>query len=421
MPILIYFCFAILPTIPQAMGSNTSALLKLHESTSKDLSDLSPLDQHLKKVQIVALGEANHGTAEFFRYKNRLIQYLVSQQGFSLFLIESGYFSCELLNDYVQGKPVDLGEALRDQQYDIWVTTEVAELFVWMRQHNQSAPAHKKIQVSGFDSRDNGRGRDRLKAFLQRVDPHYFKQVEATLDQATLTGFADRETAKVHNQTLEQISLRFKTHQKAWLDKSSPQHFKAAKQALMVLQQAGDYAASDNGAIASDGRDAAMASNVKLLAGKQKTIIWAHNGHVAVGDNRVPDGKSLGHHLRTWLGSGYFTLGFSFFEGSFLAWGTKDGKTGRQAFPTGAPFEGCTGQVLSKWEQGPFLFVLRGLKMIPTTIDRPLLVRWSDGAVNQNYQSLWQQYPLQIQWSQYFDAILHVPNINAAEIYRASN
>lgn len=389
-------------------------------STEKALlTDVQSLGPFFENATIVGLGEANHGTAEFFRYKNRIIQYLVKHQGFRNVLFESGYFSCHQLNAYVKGEDISLGAALLDQQYTIWVTQEVAELFVWLRAFNQNAA--QKVRISGFDARDNGRGRDLLKSYLSRVDPPFLDANEALLDEVSLTGFTSREQANIHAEELAIIKATMVQKSKVWKQKAGRAAFDEAYQALAILLQANAYARAPSSASASNGRDFFMAENIKTLAAQspgEKWIIWAHNGHVGVGTNGVPGGTNLGAHLDRWLGDKYVNIGFSFRHGDFRAYGKKDGASAYFPFSAGEAFPGSVGAYFANAGEKPFFVDLGKVKQGP--LDDSMVTRWADGAVQPGYLALWQNQPQKIRFTEQFDGLIFVPRIRAAKTYQAT-
>jgi erythromycin esterase len=102
-------------------------------------SDLQPLKKLLSDVRIVGLGEATHGTREFFQFKHRMFEFLVMELGFTVFTIESGYSGCQDINDYVLYGKGDLAISLASQGYTPWDTEEFTDMLKWMRAYNQSA------------------------------------------------------------------------------------------------------------------------------------------------------------------------------------------------------------------------------------------------------------------------------------------
>src|SRR5215472_1793281 len=65
--------------------------------------DMMPLERVVGDARVVALGEATHGTREFFQLKHRMIEFLATQMGFTLFTIEANMPEAYKLNDYVLG------------------------------------------------------------------------------------------------------------------------------------------------------------------------------------------------------------------------------------------------------------------------------------------------------------------------------
>src|SRR5262245_265918 len=65
-------------------------------------ADLQPLKPVIGNARIVALGEATHGTREFFQLKHRLLEFLVTEMGFTTFAMEANWPESLAVNDYVQ-------------------------------------------------------------------------------------------------------------------------------------------------------------------------------------------------------------------------------------------------------------------------------------------------------------------------------
>ena len=85
-------------------------------------ADLQPLDKIVGDARIVALGEATHGTREFFQLKHRLIEYLATQQGFTMFSIEANMPEAYRLNDYVLRGVGDPKRLLKGMYFWTWNT-----------------------------------------------------------------------------------------------------------------------------------------------------------------------------------------------------------------------------------------------------------------------------------------------------------
>src|ERR1700726_4248268 len=104
----------------------------------RGFDDLEPLRALIGGARIVSLGEATHGTREFFQLKHRLLEFCVSELGFTMFGIEANYPECLRINDYVLHGAGDPAEALAGTHFWTWDTMEVPALIKWMRAWNQS-------------------------------------------------------------------------------------------------------------------------------------------------------------------------------------------------------------------------------------------------------------------------------------------
>ena len=111
-------------------------------------NDLIPLKESLKNARIIALGENTHGSSEIFEMKHRLLEFLSSEMGFTIFSIESAMFDTDQINYYVltgNGDPKSLLKTLTPA----WNTQEVLNMIIWMKKINQQEG--KKLQFTGFD------------------------------------------------------------------------------------------------------------------------------------------------------------------------------------------------------------------------------------------------------------------------------
>jgi erythromycin esterase-like protein len=140
-------------------------------------ADLQPLDKIVGDARIVALGEATHGTREFFQLKHRLIEYLATQKGFTIFSIEANMPEAYRLNDYVLRGVGDPKRLLKGMYFWTWNTQEVLDMILWMREFNQSGKG--RIEFTGFDMQNATVPIDTVRKFILHRDPAYFS---ATLE-----------------------------------------------------------------------------------------------------------------------------------------------------------------------------------------------------------------------------------------------
>ena len=144
-------------------------------------ADLEPLGDAWRGARIVALGEATHGTSEFFRMKHRITEFLVTRMGFRHVAMELDPLLGQHVESYVQGERRE--NPVAELPWP-WRTREVANLVEWMRRYNTPAPAEERIHFSGIDYQ--GARRD-------------FRMAQNTLDLLEHSGTAARMVLWAHN------------------------------------------------------------------------------------------------------------------------------------------------------------------------------------------------------------------------------
>ena len=112
-------------------------------------ADMQPLKKIIGNARIVSLGEATHGTREFFQLKHRMLEFLASEMGFTIFSIEANMPEAYRLNDYVLNGEGDPAKLLKGMYFWTWDTQEVLEMIQWMREFNKSGKG--RVQFTGFD------------------------------------------------------------------------------------------------------------------------------------------------------------------------------------------------------------------------------------------------------------------------------
>src|ERR1700761_354618 len=136
-------------------------------------ADLRPLGQMIGNARIVELGEATHGTREFFQLKHRLIEFLASQKEFTIFSIEANMPEAYRLNDFVLNGAGDPKQLLKGMYFWTWNTEEVLDMILWMREFNRSGKA--RIEFTGFDMQTPTLPMETVRDFLVAHDAAYYE------------------------------------------------------------------------------------------------------------------------------------------------------------------------------------------------------------------------------------------------------
>ena len=139
------------PAVLRALESGAVPLRTVRAGSGFD--DLRPLGTVLRGRRIVALGEASHGTSEFFRMKHRVLEYLVREMGFAHFAMELSPEDGRVIDAYIHGAPTDPRGVL----YWPWATVEVMEMIEWMRAYNAERGPAPGLTFHGIDPRGGDR------------------------------------------------------------------------------------------------------------------------------------------------------------------------------------------------------------------------------------------------------------------------
>lgn len=144
-------------------------------------ADMQPLKGIIGNARIVSLGEATHGTREFFQLKHRMLEFLATQMGFTIFSIEANLPEAYRLNDFVLNGKGDPAKLIRGMYFWTWDTQEVLDMVLWMREFNKSGKG--RVQFTGFDMMTPNVAAGIVSDFVASSDPDYTASVSQASDQ----------------------------------------------------------------------------------------------------------------------------------------------------------------------------------------------------------------------------------------------
>ena len=323
--------------------SDRAALLDRLESVTTELAttnptveltDLRPLAKPLGDAAVVGMGEATHGSREFFELKHRVFRFLVEELGCRSFAIEANFSEALAVDDYVARGEGDPREALDGMYFWTWDTEEVLAMVEWMREFNEGRPLDDRVRFYGFDLQFTQGPAEALREFIATVDPEFLPEVEnrlTPLESEESNGERtpiDSEYLDDTESLLETLDDRFERSAPAYAEATSPARVELARQHRRTLEQTYEIAAAmhaaDDPREVQGLRDEFMAENVAWIRdhGPGDTVaVWAHNGHVLKGATRGSweQFDPMGGHLADRFGDDYHALGFEFGGGSFQA------------------------------------------------------------------------------------------------------
>lgn len=330
-------------------------------------ADLAPLREVLAGVRVVGLGEATHGSHELFRLKHRLIEFLVTQMDFRLVALEGSVDTTRVLDRYVQG--VGTRENARAAiRAGGWIhdTREFLALLDWLRAHNATQPAARRVRLAGIDPQVNAGAIDFLAAYVGRVAPERAEAVRPLLEvlraqDRNALDFARTEITADQLQELYRLIAFLVLREGDLVRRSSAAEHRRAIENATLLAQFGEFNSSLPPAQVGS-RDAYMADHfLRALAAEPpgtRAVIWAHNSHVAARQSGTY--PPMGGFLRAAFGAEYYALAQSFERGAFQAQlaGSRPPEVREFTLPAAAP--GTLDWFLGRATNGPSIVDLRG-------------------------------------------------------------
>lgn len=178
-------------SIPQSLTEHAIPLQT--SDPNAEISDLTTVVGSFADATIIGLGEATHGTREFFRFKHRLLQYLIVEEGLRLIALESNFSETLAINDYItngDGNPLD---ALEGVYFWTWNTEEVLELIKWLRNFNKDRPSRDQVKFYGVDMQFTPGPARALNDYLAKADSSFRAENAGTLEMLADMGLNDEE------------------------------------------------------------------------------------------------------------------------------------------------------------------------------------------------------------------------------------
>ncbi|EPH42519.1 erythromycin esterase family protein [Streptomyces aurantiacus] len=298
--------------------------------------DLRPLGRMVGDAKVVGLGEATHGTHEFFTMKDRLFRHLVKEKGFRTFALEVSWTTGQRFDAYVRGGKGDVRElARRELSKGPWYNEEYIELLTWMRQYNERHP-DRQLRFLGNDLNNPEMGTELFDAVTDHVRRHKpellgrIKALYAPLRKVT-DGDAHQGLPLAERARLaRQARAAYELVRGLKPERTGAKSAYVLQDARSIMQTADIYAFDTETPEGVRGamlyRDRIMAENTAWWQRQtgHKVLASAHNAHVGY-ESRDPNyPKMQGAFLRDAFGPKYRSIGFTFNRGSFMATGTQD-------------------------------------------------------------------------------------------------
>lgn len=301
--------------------------------------DVDPLLARIGDARIVMLGEATHGTTEFYAIRAQITQRLIVEKGFNLVAIEGDWPDAARVNRYVTaqpGAPISALDALAGfKRFPTWMwrNTIVLDFVDWLRGHNERHP-ERPCHFYGLDVYSLHTSIAEVLRYLNEIDPAAAQKARDRY--SCFDAFQDSQTyalsahflAETCEDQVVQTLLDLQRKRGEYLQRSSPEAVLDAELNALAALNAERYYRQMiyGGAVTWNLRDHHMMDVLNRLLAHMgpdsKAVVWEHNSHV--GDFRATyDGRSghvnVGQLAREQHGDLAFAVGFGTHRGTVTA------------------------------------------------------------------------------------------------------
>lgn len=318
-------------------------------ATAVDLTgadgDYDALVERARGARLVLLGEASHGTHEFYRERARITQRLVDELGFDAVAVEADWPDAYLVDCHVRGADdVDAEQALRGfRRFPQWMwrNDDVLDFVEWMRDRNSSLDAVDHVGFYGIDLYSLHASIDAVLTYLWKVDPDAAKRARERYscfehfgDDPQSYGYSTSLGAEGCEEDVVRQLVELRRNAARYRERRAfrvvDEQFVAEQNARLVRNAERYYRAMFRGRVSSwNLRDSHMADTVEALLAhlgrdghESRLVVWAHNSHL--GDARATEMGVRGEHnvgqlLRERFGPAVFSVGFTTHTGTVTA------------------------------------------------------------------------------------------------------
>ena len=313
---------------------------------SLESADLGPLLERIGESRLVLIGEASHGTSEFYKMRSRITSELITKKDFKLIAIEGDWPDAARIDHYVRHFDYPPSEWTAFARFPTWMwrNSEVREFIDWLRIHNAGTALDERVAFHGLDLYSLYSSIRSILKYLDEVDPataslarqRYgcltpWQADPATYGRAALTGsYRSCENEVVH------MLIELSGKHRDYAEHDGERFLDAVQNARLVASAERYYRVMYYGSRESwNLRDTYMFETLKLLQGfhkpNNKAIVWAHNSHVgnaAATEMSMRGEINIGQLCREEFGDSVYSIGFGTDNGTVAAASDWDGPMG---------------------------------------------------------------------------------------------
>lgn len=278
-------------------ANETASLLRVHAEplpSPADAARFGPFFDRFSDARVVLLGEATHGTSEFYRARAAITRRLIETHGFNIVAVEADWPDANRIDRYVRHR---MPEPSKEQAFArfptwMWANTDVRDFIDWLRAHNEAVSKQDRVEFRGLDVYSLGKSIATVLDYLDKVDPAAAKAARSrygcltpwqsepsSYGMAVISGVDPCEDNVVEQlrELLEQ-RLEYSQH-------DGEGFFDAIQNARVIRAAERYYRIMYRGSAESwNLRDRHMFETLQRLlhhrGENSKAVVWAHNSHI---------------------------------------------------------------------------------------------------------------------------------------------
>tara|TARA_R110002096_G_scaffold432240_1_gene648594 strand:- start:1872 stop:3230 length:1359 start_codon:yes stop_codon:yes gene_type:complete len=424
-------------------ASLIAALEKNACPVGEAFGEYGPIIEAASDKQIILIGEASHGSAEFYRTRAEITQRLIEEKGYDAVVVEADWPDAYAINRYVRGLDPNMTAEATLEQFErfptwMWANYEVLHFIKWLRAFNDMYQKETRaVGFYGLDLYSMGASINAVITYLEKVDPKASEQarqrygcLEHFMDNPQSYGYAMKQglADSCEKEIIEQlIDLRKKSYEYMKLNGfvASDEYFCAEQNAKLVCNAEEYYRAMFSTHDAPrpnlwNMRDRHMfetLESLKVHLGKQldreaKIVVWAHNSHIgnAAATQMSHRGElNIGQLTKEAYGERALLIGFSTAKGTVTAASNWEMPTERKNIRP--PIPGSYEDIFHKVNQKKFFLNLQENNEATDQLRAPRLQR-AIGVIYRPETERESHYSYSVLPEQ-FDFMIHFDDTNA--------
>ncbi|MEA3063825.1 MAG: hypothetical protein QOJ27_253 [Sphingomonadales bacterium] len=320
------------PSLPELIAAAAEPLPDLDDPGYAAMFD------RFADARVVLLGEASHGTSEFYRARAAITRRLVERHGFTIVAVEADWPDAASIDRFVRHRPKREGEEAAFQRFPTWMwrNTDVEAFVRWLRRHNEGRAYEAMTGFYGLDLYNLGASIRAVVDFLDEADPEAARVARerygclrpwahdpAAYGRVAITeGYGRCEAGVV--QMLRELMMRrmdcLSPECDEWLDAAANARLiKNAEQYYRIMY----YGSAESWNLRDTHMFETLCQLLEAKGPEAKAVVWAHNSHIGNAAHtemgQVREELNIGQLAKERFGEAARLIGFGTHAGTVAA------------------------------------------------------------------------------------------------------